>query len=238
MVEALKALAVKSAYLDGELCGVGADPGPFKGFVHVQILPRNRRPRSVLSGFFHSSSLVLNVWRKRQSCFNKPREDTRTDWKDVVVEYKVGVMDRSRPLVPEPEISPGLCLQHVCEIFTAGLRARRRRHVLAADDFARYTRDDVGMFVRVNQNREDVTDVGLDLDVEGCGDPGADRAQTISHEAPRLVGKAADRPGEMRIVGDDVVSRTRGELGDRHHRGVMRIDIAAHDRLDRLNEGR
>jgi hypothetical protein len=52
MVEALKALAVKSAYLDGELCGVGADPGPFKGFVHVQILPRNRRPRRYYRAFF------------------------------------------------------------------------------------------------------------------------------------------------------------------------------------------
>jgi hypothetical protein len=107
-------------------------PSPFKGFVQVQILPRNRsRPWPVLTGFFHSSRTVLDVGRKRQSCFNKPREDARADWKDVVVEYEVGVVDRCRPLVPEPEIGPGLRLQHVCEILTAGLRARRRRHVLA-----------------------------------------------------------------------------------------------------------
>ena len=90
--------------------------------------------------------MVLDVGRKRQSCFNKPREDARTDREDIVVEYEVGIVDRRRPLVPEPEIGPGLRLQHISEILTAGLRARRRRHVLAADDFARYTRDDVGMF--------------------------------------------------------------------------------------------
>src|SRR5580704_8002660 len=113
-----------------------------------------------LTGFFHSSRMVLDVGRKRQSCFNKPREDARADWKDVVVKYEVGVMDGRRPLVTEPEISPRLRVQHVREILTAGLRTGRRRHILTADDFARYTRDDVGMFVRIHQNREDVTDIG------------------------------------------------------------------------------
>src|ERR1700677_3968008 len=87
----------------------------------------------VLTGFFIPCRIVLDVGRrKRQPCLDETREDARADRKDVVVEYEVGVMDGRCPLVAEPEIGPGLRLQHIGEILTAGLWARRRRHVLGA----------------------------------------------------------------------------------------------------------
>ena len=48
--------------------------------------------------------------------------------------------------------------------------------------------------------------------------------------------KARTVPQSLRLAGDDVVGRAGMDLGDRQHRGLERIDIAADDGLQRLRQ--
>ena len=172
----------------------------------------------------------------RHPRLDEPREQTRAHRQNFVVEDEARVVDGGRAGVPEPEIRARHGAQHVGEILAAHLRLGRRRDILGADDVARDLGDDLGVFGAIDEHREDVADIDFDLDIERRRDAGADGAHAFAHQRAAFVGKAADRAGELRLVGNDVVGRAGVNLRDRQDGRFVRIRVAADDRLQGLAE--
>ena len=96
------------------------------------------------------------------------------------------------------------------------------------------SRDHLGLLFLVDQHAEGVADVGRDLDLEGAGDAGADRAHPLADQRANLVGKGADGAAQPGFAGNDIIGGAGMDLRDRQHRGLQRIDVAADDGLQRL----
>src|SRR6266478_7471169 len=123
----------------------------------------------------------------RQSGFDDSREHAGADRQDLVVENVAGVVHRHRPFVAEPEIRAGYRMQHVGEILAAHFRLRSREDLGRIDHRARDGLNHPGLLFLVHQHAEGVADVGNDLDLEGAGDAGADRAHPLADQGAHLV---------------------------------------------------
>src|SRR6267378_5012915 len=165
----------------------------------------------------------------RQSGFDDAREHAGADRQDLVVENVAGIVHRHRAFVAEPEIGAGHGMQHVGEILAAHFRLRPREDFCRIDHRAGHGLDHTRLLFLIHQHAEGVADIGSDLDLEGAGDAGADRAHPLADQGTHLVGKRTDRAAEFCFAGNHVVGGTGVKLRDRQHRRLERIDVAADD---------
>ena len=179
--------------------------------------------------------MPVHAWAAyRQPGFDDAREHAGADRQDLVVEHVAGIVHRHRAVMADPEIGAGHRLQHVGEILAAHLRLRLGDDLGGIDHGARHLGDHLGLFFLVDQHAEGVADIGVDLDLEGAGHAGADRAHPLADQRAHLVGKGADGAAQFRLAGNHIVGGAGVDLRDRQHRRLQRIDVAADDGLQRL----
>src|SRR6267378_3588987 len=183
-----------------------------------------------------SSDAGSRMGAYRQAGFNDAREHAGSNRENFVVEHVTGIVHRHRSFMAYPEIGAGYRLHHVGEILAAHLRLRPQEDVRRVDHRARHFRNDLGLLFLVYQYAESVADIGDDLDLEGGGDAGADRAHPLTDQRPHLVGKCADGAAEFGLAGNHIVGGPGVNLGDRQHRRFQGIDVAADNGLQRLPE--
>src|SRR5439155_24498526 len=138
----------------------------------------------------------------RQSGFDDACEHAGADRQDLVVEHVAGIMHRHRSFVAEPEIGAGHRMQHVGKILAAHFRLRPGEDLGGIDHRARDGLDHPGLLFLVHQHAESVADIGSDLDLEGAGNAGADRAHPLANRGAHLGGKRANRAAELCFAGN------------------------------------
>ena len=128
-------------------------------------------------------------------------------------------------------------LQHEGEI----LRAHHRRHggvdTRAADDLASDRGRERGLALVVAQHRI-VALVGRASPSRrrACAVPSTTSCRRASSRSRTSAIEAARGAAQLRGLRDDVVGVAGLEHADRHHRGLQRIDVARHDRLDLVDD--
>src|SRR5664279_904837 len=184
--------------------------------------------------FSWDTGLCMGACRK--TGFDDAREHAGADGEDLVVQHIARVMHGHRTLMTEPEIGAGHDLQHIGEILAAHFGLRPREDFCGVDHGARHFLDHPGLLHLVDKHAEAVADVDRYLDLEGAGDAGADRAHPLADQHADLIRKRPDGAAQFGLAGDDIVGGAGVDLGDRQHRGLMRVYVATDDALQRLAE--
>src|SRR6266566_5272750 len=126
------------------------------------------------------ADLCMGAYRK--TGFDDAREHAGADRQNLVVEHVAGIVHRHRPFVAEPEIGAGHRMQHISEILAAHFRLRSGEDLGRIDHRARDGLNHAGLLFLVHQHAESVADIGSDLDLEGAGNAGADRAHPLADQ--------------------------------------------------------
>src|ERR1700687_621407 len=183
-----------------------------------------------------SFDVVSCMGANRSAWFDDAREHAGADRQDLVVQHVAWIVHWHRSFMADPEIGAGDRLHHVGKILAAHLRLRPGEDFRGADDGARHDLNHAGLLFLVHQHAEGVAYICHDLDLEGAGDAGANRAHPLADQRAHLVGKCADGTAEFCLTRDHIVGGAGVNLGDRQHRRLLGIDVAADNGLQRLSE--
>src|SRR5947209_4102015 len=149
------------------------------------------------------ATLCMGAYRKPG--FDNSCEHAGANRQDFVIQHVAGIVHRHRSLVADPEIGAGHRLHHIGEILAAHLRLRPGEHLGWFHDRARDRLNHLRLLLLVDEDAERIPDVCDDLDLEGAGDAGAQRAHPLADQGTHLVGESPHCAAQLRLARDHVI---------------------------------
>ena len=127
-------------------------------------------------------------------------------------------------------------LLHIAEILGSSTRGQLSVHLTFANQRPGRSDGCLSGFWCINHSRITFDIVETYINAMGQFNTSANLLNTFSGQNPGRCSKRAARPADQRIIGQDIPSITRIELGHAKHQSVLRIDIPTDNTLQGTNK--